>query len=426
MTALQILNKALKTRNIDLLVNKGLTVEHFFGYEDEWEFITNHIAKYKNVPDMETFLARFTEFSPVEVSESDDYLLDSIKEEYLYRQVVPILQKSASLVKEDSNAAAEYLLTSISNLEKTTNINTVDIMATAKDRLEQVRDAKTTIQQRTISTGFKEIDEVFLGGLYRGEDFITILARTGQGKSWLLSKILSHAWRNGEVPGLISPEMSPTSLGYRIDTTLSNISNRGLTSGNLTPQEFELYEDYIFDVSSSGGFYVSTQKDFSQNITVPKLRDFVMQNNLTILGIDGLSYVKDVRGKHNDNLTTAFKNVCEDLMALSCELGIPVVSVVQANRTGISDDYPPKLDSIRDSDAVAHSASRIISIKQGQAELEIEIQKNRHGESNQSFVYDWDIDKGDWKYREIQPMKKDLNKFMEPKKESMSLVEGVF
>jgi replicative DNA helicase len=61
------------------------------------------------VPDKATFLSKF-DMELVDVTESDKYLIDTLKEEYLYYKSVPIIQQAAELLKTDSNLAAEYLV----------------------------------------------------------------------------------------------------------------------------------------------------------------------------------------------------------------------------------------------------------------------------------------------------------------------------
>ena len=84
MIALQILSKVLSTRDNAIIEDNILTEEYFVGYESEYKFIQDHIKQYGNVPDKATFLAKFPQTELVEVTESDRYLVDTAREEYLY------------------------------------------------------------------------------------------------------------------------------------------------------------------------------------------------------------------------------------------------------------------------------------------------------------------------------------------------------
>ncbi len=89
-------------------------------------------------------------------------------------------------------------------------------------------------------------------------------------------------------------------------------------------------------------------------------------------------------------------------MSLSLELKVPVLVVVQANRTGVgnaNEDGTPELESIRDSDGIAHNASKVISLKQKtDGVLEIGIKKQRFGRVGDKLNYLWDIDTGTFTY----------------------------
>ena len=84
-------------------------------------------------------------------------------------------------------------------------------------------------------------------------------------------------------------------------------------------------------------------------------------------------------------------------MSLSMELHVPVLVVVQANRTGVVDkevDGTPELESIRDSDGISHNASKVLSIRQKDSVLEMGIKKQRFGAVCGKLFYAWDIDSG--------------------------------
>ena len=119
---------------------------------------------------------------------------------------------------------------------------------------------------------------------------------------------------------------------------------------------------------------------------------------LDAIAIDGITYMTDERYKKGDNKTTPLTNISEDLMSLSIELKIPILVVVQANRSGVVDAEKggtPVLESIRDSDGISHNASKVLSIRQDKdGMLEIGIKKQRFGPVGGKLKYSWNIDKG--------------------------------
>ena len=399
MVELQIISKVISEGSYSFFEDNLITREYFdgTGYEGEFDFITNHYNKYGNVPDKATFLAAFPEIELVQVGESDRYLLNTLREEFLYRRSVPVVQRIAELLKTDANAASEYMWQATQQLQPNYDLSAVDLISQGEQRLEHFKDRLENQEDWYFTTGFPELDEV-IHGIQRGEELFVIFARTNQGKSWVLEKIMTHIWQLGFNVGYVSPEMSADSIGYRFDTLNSNFSNKGLMWGNKDI-DVEGYEDYIHSLKSrENTFLVSTPLDFDKRITVSKLRKYAQSHKLQALAIDGITYMTDERGKKGDNKTTSLTNISEDLMSLSVELKIPILVVVQANRTGVVDNEKggtPELESIKDSDGISHNASKVLSIRQDKdGMLEIGIKKQRFGSVGGKLKYDWQIDRG--------------------------------
>ena len=424
MVSLQIISKILATQDTSILENNLLTEEYFVGYEDEIKFILNHNREYGSVPDKATFLSKFPDIELVEVSESDRYLVDSIREEYLYYKSVPVVQKIAELLKTDANAAAEYMLSATKDLQPQYSISSTDIIADATDRFDQFVARKQNQDKWFFTSGFNELDDI-IHGIQRGEELFVIVARTNQGKSWVLEKMCVHIWQSGFNVGYISPEMGATSIGYRFDTLYKNFSNRDLMWGGDDIEEGE-YENYLTDLrTSKTKFIVATPNDFAKKITVSKLRNWVKQYELQVVAIDGITYMTDERYSRGDNKTTTLTNISEDLMSLSMELEIPILVVVQANRGAVNHDDSegtPELETIRDSDGIAHNASKVLSIRQTKDNiLKMEVKKQRFGEVGGKLNYAWNIDTGDFmfvpSYDDAQPREKTERKTREVRRQ---------
>lgn len=399
MVQLQILNKVLLSKDISLIRNNDITSDMFAPpYDVEFDFILNHYEQYGNVPDKETFLSKFPDFDLVEVTESDNALLDIFFEEQLYNNLVNVVNVVANKASDNSNDAVEYLKSQLSNLTVRSSKTYVNIIHEAEKRLAEVEEKSNSDNACFIPTGFPELDNA-INGWGRGEEFVVIFARTGQGKSWVLVKAATHAWEIGYNVGYVSPEMSYNRIGYRFDTHYNHFSNADLLSGRVN---LESYREYISKLKDKDGkFIVAVPEDFNRRITVSKLRTFVKDEKLDMLCIDGIRYLSDERGNSRDNMTTSLTNISEDLMSLSRELKIPVLVVVQANRGGVQDAEQrgtPELESIRDSDGIAHNATKVISLRQTGPGLEMGIKKNRDGATNVRLVYTWDIDTGIFTY----------------------------
>lgn len=399
MVALQIISRILQSQDISIIERNNLTEEYFPEYQDEYEYIMNHYKEYGNVPDKLTFLSKFQDFEIVEVQESESYLVDTIREEYLYYKSVPVVQKIAELLKSDSNAAAEYMLQATKGLQPNYKIGGTDIIQNAEERYQAFLDTRDHQENWFFTTGFQELDDV-IHGINRREELFVIFARPNQGKSYVLQKMLTHIWEIGFNVAIISPEMGELSVGYRFDTLHKNFSNQGLMWGKKDFDD-KAYKQYIDELKQrKNKFIVATPADFDNNITVTKLKQFIKQHKLDIVAIDGITYMSDERSKRNDNKTTSLTNIAEDLKTLGMELQVPILTVMQANRSGVIDkdsEELPELESMRDSDGVAHNATIVIAVKQGpDGVITLQVKKGRGNRVGDKMSYQWNPDIGEF------------------------------
>lgn len=397
VVSVQIISKILQTADFSIIDDNMLTVEHFLGFEEEFNFIKNHYDQYGNVPDKETFLSKFPDFEICEVKESDAYLVNTIREEWLYANSADVFQQYAKLLQTDANAANEYLASKQHILQPTYFIGGTDIIHESEVRRKEYEARKANKKDFYFESGFKELDDI-IDGIQRGEEFVVIVARLGEGKSWVLVKICAHIWKTGFNVGYISPEMSANMIGFRFDTLVNHFSNKNLMRGG----DADGYDDYTGGLREhKNKFLVATPADFNREITISKLRSWVKQNNLDLLAIDGIKYLRDERGRKNDTAATSLTNLSEDLIELSVELKVPVVVVSQANRGGVrsaDESGTPELENIANADGIGHCATRVIALKQKtDGVLEMGVKKNRFGPLG-SVNYLWNIDTGEFTY----------------------------
>lgn len=397
MVELQILNKVLKEGNLSLIVSNGLSADYFINYKEEFEYILNHYNRYGNVPDKETFLSKFQDFSLIDVTESDRYLIETISEEYLYYKSVPVVNKIAELLKTNANSAVEYMLSKIPELSSSRLIEGVDLVKDARLRFQAYKDRSTKPETSVIRTGFAELDEI-LFGWEMGEELVTIVGRTNQGKSWLLLEFLKSAWKQNKRVGLYSGEMSANKIGFRFDSLMNHFSNTNLVRGIDEPE----YEDFINWLSSrENPFIVVTQKELGGRATVSKINSLIEKYELDIFGIDQYSLMADERCSKGDPLRLQLAHITEDLFKTSTRYRIPILGLAQANRSGAKykdEEGTPELEHVKESDDITHNSSRVLSMRQTGAGLELSVKKNREGRVGDTLTYFWDIDRGQFKY----------------------------
>ena len=228
----------------------------------------------------------------------------------------------------DIDKAMELYTSSTDVVLKAKHIDAVDIL-TNTDRYEAYLQRCENFDKFYVKTGFKELDEL-IGGWDREEELATIVARSNQGKSWILFKCAVAAVEQGLNVGIYSGEMSERKVGYRIDTLISNISNSSITKGDR-----QIQNEYKKHLDSLPNKYKGCLKVLTPNMIdgpagVTSLRAFIEKENLDILFIDQHSLLEDDR--HAKNPVEKASNISRDLKNLQVIKKVPIISVSQQNR----------------------------------------------------------------------------------------------
>lgn len=391
----QVISKLLEDGNIDILLDKNITSEYFVTYNEEARFIFTHYNEYRQVPSKESFIGKFNEFEFTGFSESWDYLCDALVENYMFSELAKVINSSTKIIEDNALTGYQILKNKMIELENIRPVSSNDIIKGAQDRLDVYNKKITSENKNTIDIGLKEMDEK-IGGWCVGEELVTIMARTNQGKSWILLEFLMNAWKQGKRVGLYSGEMSAEQIGYRFDALLSHFSNLGLMRGNDSDKEN--YEKYIEDLKDKKNcFVVITPKDLGHLANVNDIEYMIKKYNLDIVGIDQFSLMDDFRAKKGDPLRIRLGNISSDLFNMSMEYKIPIIALSQANRMAGRTDTP-ELENISESDAIAQNSTKVISINKRNNELKLSVKKNRYGPIGDEFIYLWDIDTGQFTF----------------------------
>ena len=410
MIQLQAINNILSSKNIEPYIRSNITREYLLDYGEEFEFILNHYFKYNKVPDDATFLAEFPDFNIIEVIEPVDFIIDNLKESYLYECGVELFQKSARMLEKNSYEGLQNIRDKADILlQHTEQRPLVDINSSDMIELKRV-DLLEKMQHKGIigiSSGLSELDRI-LGGWLPGEELVIVLGRINQGKSWILEKFATEANKQKKRALYYSGEMGALQVSYRNDTLGRNYSNRQLMLGTISGDDFNRYIQDLNDNTNDTPFYVCTPTDLGNKyLSVGTLRTLIKTYKPDIVIIDQLSLMSDdLKG---ENKRIQLGNITMGLYNLSNEFKIPIIAASQANRNKSDMDRPenPELSDISESDAIGQNSSRVISLVQTKLGLSLKITKNRYGDNNQKLIYAWDIDCGTFRYVEVNENQED-------------------
>ena len=207
MIQAQFINYLLDSKDATPITLNNLTADYFSDYKDEFNFIRNHLTRYGNIPDKETFLTVFPNFDVLNVSESPKYLITALYEDRNKRLLAETFNNVREALLEGKTEKALNIYNSISDkVAQAKYIEAVDIYSDVS-RYDNYVDRINNFNKYYVKTGFPELDEV-IGGWDRKEECALIIARPGLGKTWILLKVASEAAMQGLRVGIYEGEVS--------------------------------------------------------------------------------------------------------------------------------------------------------------------------------------------------------------------------
>ena len=395
LTQLQLLNLILSTKNIHIILDNNLTEEYFPQYRNEFNFIYLHFKNYGQVPDLETFVKSFPDFEVIQVTESLDYLLEELYREKNENFLADTFNKIRDLLlKGKTDDALSLLANSADKASESKHLDAVDILSDTS-RYEEYLDKCSNLTNYYVSTGFKELDDI-LGGWDRKNEYSTIIARSGMGKSWCLLKSVVAAANRGLSVGLYSGEIELNKVSYRLDTLMSHISNTKIIRGNIdVGVQYKNYLDNLKE-NHKGKIYVLTPDMVQEDPTVDTLVSFVEKYNLDILFVDQQTLLSD-RNKARSAFERA-ANISRDIKMLQVRKHIPIITVTQQNRTSVEENSFAGTEHIGQSDRIGQDSTTIIGVNQKDGIMTLHIIKARDGGTGKTLNYAIDLDTGKFDY----------------------------
>ncbi len=370
-----------------------ITKPNFFESQaNQWivKQIQNYFDEYRAVPTMEVF--------KIKVGEIEDKGLKQVVVEQLknvYQQVgaedIPYVKKEY-LTFAKNQKVKEALFKSVDLLKIGEYDKIIDTMMAASkvgvesdlglDYIENFESIMEDVKRDSCSTGWEVIDDLMDGGLGPGELGV-VMAPSGIGKSWFLSKIACSALQNGIDVLHYTLELSESYVGQRYTTILTGIQ---------TSEHKQRRDEVIRKIKQVPGRvrikYYPPQFASAKTIAahVEKVRQIGFNPKLII--IDYADLLKS-GNSNRDGLYAELGGIYEELRGLSGETQIPVWTATQTNRAAI-DHEVIGADSVGDSYKKVQTADFIMSVSRKTKDKlsntgRIHIVKNRFGPDGMTF-----------------------------------------
>ena len=364
----------------------------FESQANQWivDEVQNYFNEFRAVPTMEVFKIKV---GSIEDKGLKQTVVDQLKAVYLQvgSEDLPYVKKEY-LTFAKNQKVKDALLKSVDLLKAGNYDKIIDTMMAASkvgvesdlgmDYIDEFELIMEDVKRNSVSTGWEVIDELMDGGLGPGELGV-VMAPSGIGKSWFLSKIACSALQRGKNVLHYSLELSESYVGQRYTTILTGIQ---------TSEHKEKKDEIIRKIKGTPGRvrikYYPPQFASSKTLAahIEKLKQIGFAPDLLI--IDYADLLKSGNG-NRDGLYAELGGIYEELRGLSGEMGIPIWTATQTNRAAI-DHEVIGADSVGDSYKKVQTADFIMSVSRKTKDKlsntgRIHIVKNRFGPDGMTF-----------------------------------------
>jgi replicative DNA helicase len=241
---------------------------------------------------------------------------------------------------------------------------------------QSIIDFKAGKELPFIPSGIKELDYIFKG--FGNSELVTIGARTGVGKTALVTGIGLNMARKGVRVGIVSLEMDGQSMMKRLTQQYCGVDIDYLMANDDLTAEDEL----LFVNSMRAVKALPMSLICPKNMQVSNIKNICRRmshsDSVDIIFVDYLQKMQAKAHSREGEIAVA----SEAMRLMAKELGIPIVQLVQLNRT--AEDNTPTLAHIRESGSAEQDSQKVLLIDRARSNEDIQdcaiiVAKNRSG-----------------------------------------------
>jgi replicative DNA helicase len=232
-----------------------------------------------------------------------------------------------------------------------------------------------------VRTGWDNYDSA-TGG-YQNTDIISLVARMGVGKTYVLLKQAhyAHAFDNRSVL-IVTTEMSSQALAQRYASIGLGINPTLLKKNMISTYTERRIGSFFRDMHDADRLRIFS---VGMNSNVGSIAALCDEYRPDIVYIDGVYLLQPNNAARNASRTERITYVFDDLKALNLEMNCPFVVSTQFNRMAGKGGKDGSLETIGYTDAIGTHSSVVVAIKDGptenpRASRMMDILKGREGE----------------------------------------------
>ena len=293
---------------------------------------------------------------------------ESIREAWLRRQLIDVARELNAKARTAKGFAAEIASGFATRLKDSAGMAARDasFVHVSVPLARTMRKAQQPTSNDALTTGFKKIDELLLGGLRRRQ--VTILgARTSVGKSAMALElaIAAHEDKPTEAVLYVSMEMTEDEFTDRMVSSRAKVEMESILRGTVSNEEFER----MLTVNR----LIRTQEiyfNIRQNLTLTQIRNMADKvsrevtakgKRLGLVVVDHIGLVKAAERKPSREQEVA--DTSRGLRDIANDFDCHVIGLAQIGRDAekqVGKDNMPKLHHLRESGSIEQDTNNVL------------------------------------------------------------------
>jgi len=382
---LQLVYKIVQTRDLRTVLRNNISQVMIRSTEakEYFRFIKEYFMKpahYGEVPTRKVMQSHFPAFSPGRYpKESIEELCELVRTKAMGHEIVDACDEALAAEARDPYEALSILQAQVTRLQAMTSTSRDLILSDGiDDMIESYQKQKEAGYMSGIPWPWDELSYETQG--IHEQDFIIMFGRPKHMKSWVATKVLTHAYAAGNRRVLVySCEMPPEQFRRRVACCLADIDYDRLRKAELTPDEEKIYFETLRglkkaeEMGKTGShipsiMFTSDKDDMmggGVSHIIAKAESF--QPDLIIA--DSFYRMKNDRsGKRSMKWQDQYA-IIQDLKHATQQLKVPIIGITQRTRSKKKDeegnDEEEHLEDIAYADAAGQEADLIMRIKKG-------------------------------------------------------------
>jgi replicative DNA helicase len=348
--------------------------------EDElvtYTLLRDHYARYGALPSMEV-LGEMNIVLP-ESHSGVQYHLDQLRDRAIYMTIDAGFNPLRTAVSANDIETAREI---VANMHAATGRLTMGAeVTTLHEAAAQVMEEfeLTRTGGRTgVTLKWPRLNAI-TDGIFPG-DVLTIVARTGIGKSYLIAALALAAWIEGNSILFVTMEMTIVQIVRRIIAMATGLNPDFIRRGDMSHWGIDAVHDEIRNWDTGSPFHLLSG-DFRKTVT--DVDNLIQEFSPDAVYIDASYLIDPVGARKNASKWENLADVGEDIKRMAMMRNKPILQTVQFNRT-IKENQTPDLAGIRGTDQVAIVSSIVVAAMEGEPPNEedrrrLYVLKNRDG-----------------------------------------------